>query len=103
MSHNVAPEYKKANNTHGCCISSGDFDFHQRCACSLPLSDCLSFCNQDEDCTGYVKWGSTCEIATTSNCPSVCLPYNVGNKGELTVNGACGKEYGGCYIKEEGR
>ena len=100
MTPNIVENYQKVDNSHGCCIS-GD-DFHQRCQCSLTLSKCMQFCNADQHCKGYVlaSVSGYCQIATVSDCPSGCTSHDVGNVGQLIVDGTCGAGYGGCFIKQ---
>ena len=71
------------------------------------LFKCKEACNIDANCKGYVaKRGffPTCQIATTSDCPSGFAQYNVGNVGELDINADCSKSsYEGCFIKQSGK
>ena len=93
--------YTKANNNQGCCIAENKF--HQRCICTLSLDNCKKLCDEDNNCKGYVKttYSESCQIATTSSCPSGCSTYQRGNVGSLTLAGTCGswKRYYGCFIK----
>ena len=83
----------------GCC--SGGNEFHERCHCSnTNVFQCKEYCDQDANCKGYVDQGTgSCQIATTSNCPSKCNKYNHGNVGAIDQYGTCGSNYLGCYIK----
>ena len=40
-----------------------------------------------------------CNTATTSPCETGGIKYYTGNIGDL--GGICGKNYGGCYIKQQ--
>ena len=97
--------YTKAENRYGCCIGK---EFHQRCSCSVSITDCKLLYNQDTKCKGYVQTnygaGDGCNIATTSNCPSGCYSDNIGTVGDLTLDGTCGytSHLFGCFIKEHG-
>ena len=67
------------------------------------MSYCKNVCDSQESCKGYTEnqGGDVCQIATTSDCPSVCSLYE-GSTGSLDPNAACGGEgtWNGCYIKE---
>ena len=100
------PEYKIANVIGSCCISekkpSGENKFHERCHCpNTNVLQCKEYCDQDVNCKGYVDKGEgSCQIATTSNCPSQCRKAAIGNVGAIDQHGTCGADtYLGCYIK----
>ena len=101
---NIIDQYAKGNNSHACCTTE---TFHERCACSLSVSDCTVLCTQDTICIGYVETNLAsghCQIATTSICPPGCTKYNTGSVGDLTLAGTCGSSssYYGCFIKNIG-
>ena len=101
----IADGYSKAYNKGGCCIENGKY--HERCACTRSLENCKMLCDQDTNCKGYVETNlasGSCQIATTSDCPSGCSTYDTGNVGGLTLAGTCGttSKYFGCFIKEQG-
>ena len=79
---------------------------HERCNCDLTeLSKCMSYCDIDENCKGYVKQinANHCQIATTSHCPEGCSKNNNGETGILIPDGQFfSRIYDGCYIKETG-
>ena len=103
--------YKKQSIKSACCNTNGDY--HQSCRCNADVSFCKTFCDGDTNCKGYVDMvGSTssqyCEIATTSECPTVsftspveCTQYNGGIVGDLDEDESCGRStsYEGCFIK----
>ena len=100
--------YKIASVISGCCISqktpSGTpypNEFHERCNCpDTELFQCKEYCDQDANSKGYVDKGDgSCQIATTSNCPSQCAKHDHGNVGAIDEHGRCGSNYLGCYIK----
>ena len=63
-------------------------------------------CDKDDYCKGYtlLKYGKTCEIATTSffsNCRAI---FRKGSIETLDPVATCEDEenYSGCFIKQEG-
>ena len=103
--------------------------FHERCHCNLPLQSCKTYCDQDPNCKGYVQsWNDEkCDYATTSNCKQSCSKFDHGKVGSLggtcekcaigagrslflfslatkmyRSNLICGRDYGGCYVKQSG-
>ena len=57
----------------------------------------------DAQCKGYVAYRNNCQFATTSDCPESYTKYDVGNVGEISEQGTCGSDYGGCFKKLGGK
>lgn len=92
------PQADGACNVH----INGNDDYHERCYCdSTPIEDCKIMCDADENCKGYGKRKTSCQIATTSSCESRCFKDNEGNTGSLVVDSAefADLDYEGCFIK----
>ena len=92
--------YKFASVISACCISENKA--HEKCHClDTDVSQCKEWCDQDVNCKGYVDKGEgSCQMATTSNCPSQCRKAAIGNVGAIDQHGTCGADtYLGCYIK----
>ena len=103
--------YRIPQKTGACAIGSpkqfSGGRFHQLCHCNgTDLSTCKSHCDTDENCKGYVKQTSynSCQIATTSTCPSGCTMSYIGNTGALlTDKQLFSEDYDGCFIKITGK
>ena len=100
--------YRPPQKRGACSIESpnGQQRVHERCQCDFTeLSMCMSYCDIDENCKGYVKQinANHCQIATTSHCPDGCSKNNNGETGILIPDGQFFSGiYDGCYIKETG-
>ena len=101
-SKGLIPRYVYQDNSHACCLTGDPAYFHERCSYKSTLQTCKNYCDLDLNCKGYVSWGSRCQVATTSSCKTENdgKKYDVGRHGLL--GGECGRNYGGCFIKQPG-
>ena len=96
-------KYQRVRFDGGCC--TGPQTFHERCYCNAGLDFCKAFCDEDDNCQGYVGEGTNvCQIATTSSCPTKeCEKVSIGKIGSLDPNAKCGSiGLEGCFVKDTG-
>ena len=100
-------EYKKVDNSHGCCINNNEY--HRTCGREVSKpSTCPMACDVDINCRGFAYESrdnfplDVCFIATTSNCPTNwSMDGRLEVVGELMDGATCGSStYTGCFIKQ---